>query len=155
MLQAFFDRINPKIVYCWWMGQEGVYWGKKKILMMLYEKKKLNAYQKKKIIDDTQFFIVSGARYLPSSRRTTPWRNSYTATRSRQPGPTPGVSPSPRTTPRTGTTITAEISGTLQPVENLSNTQQFSTRWIPRCLCKHRLHGVEDNQMETDRKTIY
>lgn len=35
------------------MGQEGVYWGKKKIFMMLYEKKKLNAYKKKKIIDDT------------------------------------------------------------------------------------------------------
>lgn len=38
------------------MGQEGVYWGKKKIFMMLYEKKKIKCVLEKKIIDDYVVF---------------------------------------------------------------------------------------------------
>lgn len=38
------------------MGQEGVYWGKKKIFMMLYVKKKIKCVLEKKIIDDYVVF---------------------------------------------------------------------------------------------------
>lgn len=38
------------------MGQEGVYWGKKKIFMMFYEKKKFKCVVEKKIIDDYVVF---------------------------------------------------------------------------------------------------
>lgn len=65
-------------------GSRGRLLGKKEDIYDVVWEKKIKCVLEKKIIDDyVVFFIVSGARYLPSSRRTTPWRNSYTATRSR------------------------------------------------------------------------